>query len=101
MEKVANDTVMQETAQEARVMARRGRFWIGLLGAGLVIGLTGPFGTYDAMPTLLRTAYWMFVVATTVWLGYLVSFAVATGVEGYGLSAPLSRRSAHWLPVSP
>lgn len=90
MGKVANDTVVAETIAEARLLARRGRFWAGLLGAGFVIGLTGPFGTYDALPTLVRTAYWLFIVTTTFWLGYLVSFAVATTAEGYGIGAPTS-----------
>lgn len=90
MGKVANDTVMAETIAEARFIAGRGRFWIGLLGAGCAIGLTGPFGTYDALPTLLRTGYWLLVVTTTFWLGYLVSFAVTSCAEDCGIGTPLS-----------
>lgn len=90
MEKVANDTVMKETAEEARILAKSGRFWMGLFGASFVIGLTGPFGTYDATPTFWRTVYWMFVVSTTFWLGYLISFAVVTSAEGFGLNVPVS-----------
>lgn len=90
MGKVANDTVLAETMAEARALARRGRFWAGLVVAGFVIGLTGPFGTYDALPPLARSAYWIFAVTTTFWLGYLTSFAVATAGEGYGISAPVS-----------
>lgn len=71
-------------------MARRSRFWAGLLGTGFLIGLAGPFGTYDAMSMPLRTAYWIAVVTTTFWIGYLVSFAVATSAEGSGIGAPLS-----------
>ncbi|WP_227270380.1 LytTR family DNA-binding domain-containing protein [Roseobacter weihaiensis] len=103
MGKVANDTVVAETIAEAQVLARHRRFWAGLLGAGFVIGLTGPFGTYDTLPMLARTAYWMFAVGTTFWLGYLVSFTVTTGAEGYGISAPVSLgigAAAASLPVT-
>ena len=87
MGKVANATVMAETTAEAKALAGRGRFWAGLLGAGLLIGLTGPFGTFDALPIVSRIAYWVFVVPATFWLGYLVSFAVATRAEGSGFRA--------------
>ncbi|GAB5448099.1 LytTR family DNA-binding domain-containing protein [Gymnodinialimonas sp.] len=90
MAKVANDTVLAETIAEARVLAKSGRFWLGLLGVGFVIGLTGPFGTFDALTTVPRTAYWIIVAATTFWLGYLISYAVATGAENRGLDARLS-----------
>ncbi|MDW3181995.1 LytTR family DNA-binding domain-containing protein [Roseobacter sp.] len=90
MAKVANDTVVAQTIAEARALAQRGRFWAALLGLGFVIGLTGPFGTYDTLPTVLRAAYWTVVVTTTFWLGYLVSFAVATCAEAYGIDAPIS-----------
>lgn len=90
MGKVANNMVLVETMTEARILAGRGQFWAGLLGTGFVIGLTGPFGTYDTLPTLARTAYWMFAVVTTFWIGYLVSFAATTGAEGYGIDAPVT-----------
>ena len=92
MGKVVNDTVLKETMAEARALAGRRRFWMGLLGAGLVIGLTGPFGTYDTVPLLVRTGYWLVVVSVTFWLGYLVSFAVASWAEDRGLGSTLSVR---------
>ncbi|MDA4847154.1 LytTR family DNA-binding domain-containing protein [Hoeflea poritis] len=85
-----NDTVLRETIAEARTVAGRGRFWTGLLGAGFVIGLTGPFGTYDTLPPLARIGYWLVVVSLTFWLGHLVSFAVATWAEDRGLGSPAS-----------
>ena len=90
MGKFVNDTVMTETMAEARAIARYGRFWIGLVGVGCVIGLTGPFGTYDTMPPALRIAYWGVVVTTTYWLGYLVSFAVASFAEARGIGTVAS-----------
>ncbi|MEJ8562815.1 LytTR family DNA-binding domain-containing protein [Yoonia sp. GPGPB17] len=90
MRKVANDTVLGETIAETLILARSGRFWLGLLGTGFVVGLTGPFGTYDALAIPLRTAYWVFAVTTTFWLGYLVCFAVTTVAERYGTHAIVS-----------
>lgn len=87
MGKVANDTIMAETIAEIRGLARQRLFWIGLLSAGFVIGLTGPFGTYNALPPPIRIAYWMFIVTTTFGLGYMVSFAISTIAEGRGLGA--------------
>ncbi|MBO6640530.1 MAG: LytTR family transcriptional regulator [Roseitalea sp.] len=95
MTKVVNDTALDDTAlaatlSEARSMARQTGFWLGLAGAGIVVGLVGPFGTYDTMPQPARIAYWLAVVATTYWIGYLTSFAVASALEGRGAGVPLS-----------
>ncbi|WP_419908633.1 LytTR family DNA-binding domain-containing protein [Hoeflea sp.] len=85
-----NDTVVKETIAEAHAIASQGRFWMGLFGAGFVIGLTGPFGTYDVLSAPLRIGYWLVVVIATFWLGHLVSFAVATWAEACGLGSPMS-----------
>lgn len=90
MGKIASDTIWAGTMSEARHLAGQRRFWAGLLGAGFVIGLTGPFGTYDTMSTIVRLSYWLVVTAATFWLGYLVSFAVVTGAENHDIRAPLS-----------
>lgn len=89
MGKVANDTLLTETIAEARGIAGRWRFWLGLVGTGFVIGLTGPFGTYDSLPVVMRIGYWLAVVSMTFWLGYLVSFAIASWAEYRGMSLPL------------
>lgn len=90
MGKVVNGTVVTETLAEARVIAGQRRLWLVLLGAGLVIGLAGPFGTYDSLPALPRIGYWLVVVATTFWLGYLVSFATSSWMEDRGFGSPIS-----------
>jgi hypothetical protein len=36
-------------------------------GVGLVMGLLGPFGTFDLLPTLPRLAYWLAIISVT-WL---------------------------------
>ena len=85
MTNVANDTAFDETRAEARAIARRPGFWIGLAGAGIVIGLVGPFGTYGTMSVPIRIGYWLALVATTFWIGYLTSFLAASVLERRGL----------------
>lgn len=82
MWKVANDTILTPTLTEARAIAGHRRFWIGLLGAVFIVGLAGPFGTYGQMSVPLRLGYWGVVIITTFWLGFLVSFATATLLDG-------------------
>lgn len=90
MAKVANDSIIGEVLSEAREQAGRRRFWLVLVTAGLVIGLAGPFGTYDTLPVVARIGYWLVVVCLTYWLGYLVSFAVASLAEDRGMDPRLS-----------
>lgn len=82
---VVNDTALADTLTEARGIARSQRAWIGLLGAGLVLGLAGPFGTYEALTLAPRLGYWLVVVTTTFWLGYLTSYLCAELAERRGL----------------
>lgn len=84
-------------------MARQPRLWVGLFGIGLVVGLIGPFGTYDTMPTPARIGYWLAVVVTTYWIGYLTSFAAASWLEGRGIAPRWSiglGAAASSLPVT-
>ncbi|WP_299862564.1 LytTR family DNA-binding domain-containing protein [uncultured Hoeflea sp.] len=90
MAKVANNSIVSEVLSEARELAGQRRFWLTLVTAGLVIGLTGPFGTYDTLPVVVRIGYWLAVVCLTYWLGYLVSFAVASLAEDRGMDPRLS-----------
>lgn len=90
MAKVANDSIIGEVLSEACELAGRRRFWLTLVTVGLVIGLTGPFGTYDTLPVVARVGYWLVVVCLTYWLGYLVSFAVASLAEDRGMDPRLS-----------
>lgn len=39
---------------ELRPILRDRRFWIGLTGIGLVLGVAGPFGTVEVLPLPLR-----------------------------------------------
>jgi len=50
------------------------------LGVGVVLGLTGPFGTYDLLPTPARLAYWLAAVSAN----WLLMDAVLRRVEAAG-----------------
>ena len=66
-----NDTPMQSTLRELQGLARDGRAWVVLIILSLVVGLIGPFGTYEAMAVLPRLAYWAAIVVGTSAVGTL------------------------------
>lgn len=57
------------------------------LGVGLVLGLIGPFGTYDLLPAAPRLAYWLAVVSVNWLLADAILRRVDT-VAGDRLPAP-------------
>lgn len=72
--------------------------WAGLAGASILLGLFGPFGTYDQLPLAARLAYWTAIVVSTYLTGFVaVHFAVHLlfgedrgGVTGYGLAGAIA-----------
>jgi len=72
--------------ESAYVILRDRRFWAGLTGLGLVLGVAGPFGTVTSLPLLPRMAYWMFMVFLTGPLGLLCSRGFSTTLRRLGLS---------------
>ena len=72
--------------ESAYVILRDRRFWAGLTGLGLVLGVAGPFGTVTSLPLLPRIAYWLFMVYLTGPLGLLCSRAFSAGLRRLGLS---------------
>ena len=60
---------MQSTLRELQGLARDGRAWVVLGVLCLVVGLIGPFGTYEAMSVAPRLAYWTAVVIGTAAIG--------------------------------
>lgn len=72
--------------ESAYVILRDRRFWAGLTGLGLVLGVAGPFGTVTSLPLLPRIAYWLFMVYLTGPFGLLCSRAFSAGLRRLGLS---------------
>lgn len=63
------DLALQLTKRELQETARSPRFWLVLLASGFLLGLAGPFGTYDAMPFAPRIAYWIATALATYVVG--------------------------------
>lgn len=66
-----NLTSLQLALRETQVLAQRPQAWIALGAVGLLMGMVGPFGTFE-MPVLPRLAYWLAVVVGTTVLCILI-----------------------------
>lgn len=72
--------------------------WAGLAGASILLGMVGPFGTYDQLPLAARLAYWTAIVVSTYLTGFaVVHFAVGLlfgedrgGVTGYAVAGAIA-----------
>ncbi len=53
------------------------RFWAALAGAAVLLGLAGPFGTYEALALPARLAYWTTIAAATYFTGVACVFFAA------------------------
>jgi hypothetical protein len=71
--------------REMQRMLTAPRFWIAIAGASILLGMVGPFGTYEGLRLPARLAYWAATVAAT----YLV------GVACVGLLARAYRPEGH------
>jgi hypothetical protein len=69
---------LQSTMRELQRLIGTPRFWAAMAGAALLLGLIGPFGTYDGLRLPARLAYW-------------AATAVATYLVGYGVVVLLQR----------
>lgn len=72
-----NDRPVQFTMREVRRAAASPLLWAALAGTSLVLGLVGPFGTFDGLSLPSRLAYWAVIVTTT----YFASFASVNFLE--------------------
>lgn len=59
-----NTSNLQLALRELQGLMLRPQFWIVLGAAALLMGLVGPFGTFE-MPVVPRLAYWLAVVVST------------------------------------
>ena len=82
------ETALQSTLREWwRFMSTRNTV-VGLAGAGVMLGLSGPFGTYYVMSPGPRVLYWLAIVFTSFPVGLLASrlFAEHTPLVRLGLT---------------
>lgn len=63
------DSPLQSTMRELQRLATAPRFWAAIVAASVLLGLVGPFGTYDGLRLPARLAYWAATVAATYFIG--------------------------------
>lgn len=68
-----NDTTFPSTLREARDHLTRRPVMVGIVGAGLILGISGPFETLGAIPAMPRVLYWLWVVAVSYGIGTVFS----------------------------
>ena len=66
------DNALQFTMREMQRVAASPLPWAALAGAALVLGMVGPFGTYESLRLPARLAYWAAIVVSTYFLGFAV-----------------------------
>ncbi|MEO6013321.1 MAG: LytTR family DNA-binding domain-containing protein [Devosia sp.] len=80
-----NDSALQSTLRETQRHLLNPKS-LGTMGViAIVLGLAGPFGTFDLLPMLQRLAYWVAVVFLTYAAGYGLSM-FADALWGRGRS---------------
>jgi len=86
-----NETALQITKRELHGLATSRGVWIGLLAAGVILGLAGPFGTGEALPRLPLILYWIVVGS--------IGFFLGTGVATMTAEALRVLRMPRWPSV--
>lgn len=80
------DNALQFTMREMQRVATSPLPWAALAGAALVLGMVGPFGTYESLRLPARLAYWAAIVVSTYFLGFafvsLLEKLIFTGRPG-------------------
>ena len=67
-------TVLQLAKREMHAFVANKAVWLAVLGVGIILGISGPFGTIDVVPLLGRLPYW---ITHAIASYLLVSIAVA------------------------
>ncbi len=64
------DGPLQFTLRRLQASIFSSRFWGVILTVALILGVTGPFGTFDRLPLLPRFGYWLALALATFTVGY-------------------------------
>lgn len=68
------DRPLHFTMRELQRLAFAPRFWAAIAGASLLLGLVGPFGTYEGLRLPARLAYWAATAIATYFTGVAAVF---------------------------
>lgn len=76
------DTALQSTKRELHRAFTQPRAWAAIVGVALVIGVVGPFGTYEKHALLPRVAYWFAIAVLTYGVGLATVHFVIAAIHG-------------------
>ncbi len=65
-----SDGPLQFTMRELQRLSTAPRFWAVIVAVSVLLGLVGPFGTYDGLRLPARLAYWTATVIATWHVGF-------------------------------
>ncbi|MGX5831657.1 LytTR family DNA-binding domain-containing protein [Mesorhizobium sp. 43Arga] len=80
---------MHSTLREMQALLFSPRFWGALLAVSAILGLTGPFGTFEQLDALPRFAYWLALALATFTAGYFAMRLTLAAVFGAAGSRPV------------
>ncbi|WDR07120.1 LytTR family DNA-binding domain-containing protein [Devosia rhodophyticola] len=81
-----SNSPLRFTMREMRAQMTNRATQIVLLGLAMVFGLSGPFGTFDALEPLPRLLYWAVVVLSTYAIGTATANLVKFGLTPTGMN---------------
>jgi len=70
------DRLFPSALREVRTDLTKRPAIVGMLALGVILGISGPFGTIDAMSAGSRTLYWITVVVLTYGIGSFISTVI-------------------------
>lgn len=73
------DGPLQFTLRRLQALLTAPRFWGVLVTVALILGVTGPFGTFRQMPLLPRLGYWLAIALAT----FVASYATIVATMRY------------------
>lgn len=97
------DTLLHSTLREMQALLFSPRFWGALVAVSAILGLTGPFGTYQELELLPRFAYWLALALVTFVAGYLamrLTLGIVFGNAGAQLVRTVVAGIAAGVPVT-
>ena len=59
--------------REFHALRRSRALWVGMIAAGAIFGLIGPFGTDESLATPARVIYWLVITVITFATGYALT----------------------------
>ncbi len=80
---------LQFTMREMQGMLSSPRFWIAIVGASVLLGLVGPFGTYDDFRLPARLAFWGTIALGTYVVGIGTVYLLARAIWPEGAVSAL------------